>query len=184
MVVLGLFSLLALLLSDVLRDLFGSHHRASRQAAVRTEALLHSQAMVSALRGTTLSGVAVGNDSNRPGFSVVPLRTLTAGGQRVWDETLIGYYWDRLSGTLFLREIPPGTLPAGLSFSPSLPPKFDSHQLKTVFEGGRKLSEQVALFEVSIVQTRVRFHLVLETPIAGSASFRHSTVREVMMVSP
>jgi prepilin-type N-terminal cleavage/methylation domain-containing protein len=184
MVVMGLLLLLTFLLGDFLSDLARSSSVAGVRGGLQSEALLHSEAMLASLRQTTLTGLAVSNDPNHPGFAVTPLRTVTTGGQRVWDQQLTMYYWVSGSRTLYRQQCPPASLPTGLAFQPSQPPQPAPAELTSMFSGGRPLSGRVSDFEVALQGSRISLKLGMEHAMPNASPQRYEIVRELTMLSP
>ena len=183
-VVVGLFGLLALLLGDFLLDLARASGAADIRAGLQSEALIHSEDMLATLRASTLTGVAVRGDGARPGFAAIALRTLTSSGQRVWDSRLTMYYWDPPGRGLYRHSCPPANLPPGLAFSPSNPPEFTPTQLDGMFTGGRRLSERITDFEVTLQAQKLTLRLVLQQPVPSQKVEVYETVREITLLSP
>lgn len=184
MVVMGLLLLLTFLLGDFLFDLARSSSVAGVRGGLQSEALLHSEAMLASLRQTTLTGLAVSNDPGHPGFAATPLRSVTTGGQRVWDQQLTMYYWVSGSRTLYRQQCPPANLPTGLAFQPSQPPQPAPAELTLMFSGGRPLSERVSDFEVALQGSRISLKLSMEHEMPNASPQRYEIVRELTMLSP
>jgi hypothetical protein len=154
------------------------------RAGLQSEALLHSESMLAALRQTTLAGLSIRSDATRPGFAVTPLRTVTSSGQRVWSEHLTMYYWVPVERSLFRQECPPASLPAGLSFLASQPPRLDPAELNAMFDDGRRLSSRVTDFEVSLLGPTLHLKLALEQAMPSAHAQTYEIVRETTLESP
>lgn len=183
-VVLSLFSLLSLLLSDFLIGIIRSNSLATTRAGLQTEALLHTDAMLATLRATTTTGLHLQSEGV-VGFAATPVKTVTSSGHRVWEDSMSMYYWQPDSKTLYQRSCPPAPLPGGLEFTPSRPPALTSAHLSSLFTSeGRPLSPRVTSFTLTQSGPSLALGIVLQQAAPNTRAQRFELHREVTILSP